>query len=55
MKRAKEREGVARGAAIEPVIGHLKSDLRRARSFLNGSRGASQNGMLAAAGWNLRK
>jgi len=26
-----------------------------ARSFLKGSRGASQNVMLAAAGWNLRK
>jgi len=54
-ERAKERKRVARRAAIEPVIGHLKSDHRMARSFLKGSRGASQNVMLAAAGWNLRK
>ena len=54
-ERAKERKRVARRAAIESVIGHLKSDHRMARSFLKGSRGASQNVMLAAAGGNLQK
>jgi len=54
-QRAKERRRRARRSAIEPVIGHLKSDYRMARCFLRGSLGASQNVMLAATAWNLRK
>ena len=49
-ERAKERKRVARRAAIEPIIGHLKRDHRIAQSILKGNRSASQNGMLAAAG-----
>lgn len=51
----KERKRFARRSAIEPVIGHLKNDFRMARCFLKGARGASQNLMLAAAAWNLKK
>jgi len=51
----KERKRQARRAAIEPLIGHLKSDYRMARCFLKGAVGSSINLLLAAAAWNLRK
>jgi IS5 family transposase len=44
-----------RRCAIEPVIGHLKSDFRMARNFLKGAIGDSMNVMLAAAAWNFKK
>jgi IS5 family transposase len=40
--------------AIEPVIGHMKSDGHLGRNFLLGSEGAAANLILAAAGHNLR-
>lgn len=54
-RKRKDRLRFARRAAIEPVIGHLKNDFRMARCFLKGALGASQNLMLAAAAWNLKK
>ena len=44
-----------RRCAIEPVIGHLKSDCRLARNYLRGFAGDTINLLLAAAAWNLRK
>jgi transposase, IS5 family len=44
-----------RRSAIEPKIGHLKSDHRMNRCFLRGLRGDAINAVLAAAGSNLRK
>ena len=44
-----------RRSAVEPVIGHLKSDTRMRRCFLKGLVGDAVNAMLAAAGFNLRK
>ena len=44
-----------RRSAIEPKIGHLKSDCRMGRCFLRGLRGDAINAVLAAAGSNLRK
>jgi transposase, IS5 family len=41
--------------AIEPVIGHLKSDTRMARNFLKGAHGDAINALLCAAAHNLRK
>ena len=41
--------------AIEPVIGHLKSDGRLARNFLKGIEGDAMNALLCGAGHNLRK
>jgi transposase, IS5 family len=41
--------------AIEPVIGHLKSDTRMSRNFLKGTRGDAINALLCAAAHNLRK
>ena len=40
--------------AIEPVIGHLKSDGHLGRNFLRGTEGDAANAILAAAGHNLR-
>jgi IS5 family transposase len=48
-KRLKRRN------AIEPVIGHMKSDGRLARNFLKGAHGDAINALLCAAAHNLRK
>jgi IS5 family transposase len=42
-------------AAVEPVIGHLKSDHRMLRNFLKGAIGDKLNLVLAGAAFNLRK
>jgi IS5 family transposase len=44
-----------RRCAIEPVIGHLKSDYRLARNYLKGFAGDTRNLLLAAAAWNFKK
>lgn len=44
-----------RRSAVEPKIGHLKSDHRLGRCFLKGLAGDAINLVLAAAGSNLRK
>jgi transposase, IS5 family len=43
-----------RRSAIEPVIGHMKSDGHLGRNFLRGTEGDAINLVLAAAGHNLR-
>ena len=50
-----ERKRRRRRSAIEPKIGHLKSDHRMARCFLARLAGDAINAVLAAAGSNLRK
>lgn len=50
-----ERRRRRRRSAIEPKIGHLKSDHRVDRCFLTGLRGDAINIVLAAAGANIRK
>lgn len=42
-------------AAIEPVIGHLKSDCRLERNYLPGEAGNAMNAILSAAAYNFRK
>lgn len=42
-------------AAIEPVIGHLKSDCRLERNYLSGEAGNAIHAILSAAGYNFRK
>ena len=44
-----------RRSAIEPTIGHLKSDNRMDRNYLKGIEGDKFNAVLAAAGYNMRK
>jgi IS5 family transposase len=43
-----------RRAAIEPIIGHLKSDFRLSRNLLKGQVGDEINVLMAACAWNLR-
>jgi Transposase DDE domain len=43
-----------RRSAIEPVIGHMKTDGRLDRNFLAGVRGDAINALLCGAGYNLR-
>jgi IS5 family transposase len=50
-----ERLRRRRRSAVEPKIGHLKSDCRMDRCFLKGLVGDAINAILAAAGSNLRK
>lgn len=54
-EKKKARNRFRRRAAIEPVIGHLKTDYRMARNFLKGVIGDSINLMLAAAAFNFKK
>lgn len=54
-QKRKKRKKFRRRAAIEPVIGHLKSDYRMAQNYLHGRRSPRMNAMLAATGWNLKK
>jgi IS5 family transposase len=44
-----------RRAAIEPVIGHLKSDTRLGRNYLLGEEGDRINAILSGCGFNVRK
>ena len=50
-----ERRRLKRRSAIEPVIGHMKSDCRMNRNYLKGFDGDRMNAMLAGAGFNFRK
>ena len=50
-----ERRWLKRRSAVEPVIGHLKSDCRLDRNHLKGTQGDRINAMLAGAGFNFRK
>jgi len=52
-QRDKKRKRCQRRAAIEPIIGHLKSDFRLARNFLNGVAGDCINLLMAAVAWNF--
>ena len=54
-QRDKKRKQCRRRAAIEPIIGHLKSDFRLSRNFLKGIKGDEINLLMAAAAWNLKK
>lgn len=44
-----------RRSAIEPIIGHVKSDCRGNRNRLKGTTGDQVNAILAAAAYNFRK
>ena len=53
-KRVKKKK-FRRRAAIEPVIGHLKTDFRMNQNYLSGDNSPQINAFLAAMGWNLKK
>jgi IS5 family transposase len=54
MTDAIKRE-MRRRAAIEPLIGHAKSEHRMGRNYLAGQAGDAINAVLAAAGYNFRR
>jgi len=54
-QRDKKRKRCRRRAAIEPIIGHLKTDFRLTRNFLKGVVGDSINLLMAACAWNMAK
>lgn len=54
-QRKKKRKKFRRRAAIEPVIGHLKTDFRMGQNYLHGTDSPQINAFLAATGWNLKK
>ena len=49
------KRDLRRRLAVEPVIGHAKSDHRMGRNFLKGVQGDAANAVLAAAGYNFRR
>ena len=42
-------------AAIEPIIGHLKTDFRLAQNYFLGETGPQINAFLSATAWNMKK
>lgn len=54
-EKKKARARFRRRAAIEPIIGHLKTDYRLEKNYLKGVVGDSINMMLAAAAFNFKK
>ena len=51
---AQQRRWLKRRQAIEPTIGHAKSDHRMDRCWLGGSTGDSLHAVLCASGFNIR-
>ena len=54
-QKTKIRKRFRRRAAIEPVIGHMKTDFRMARNFLKGVKGDQINALMAGAAWNFKR
>jgi len=54
-KQNKMKKQFGRRAAIEPIIGHLKSDHRMKRNFYKGITGDAINVMLSAAAFNFKR
>jgi len=54
-QRTKKRTHCRRRAAIEPIIGHLKSDHLVARNYLKGQIGDAINFIMAASSFNYKK
>ena len=50
-----EWKWLKRRQAIEPVIGHLKSENKLSRNYLHGKNGDRINAILAGCGFNIRK
>ena len=54
LEKSKLRSSFRRRAAIEPIIGHAKSDYGLERNYLKGEVGDAINAMLAAAAFNFK-
>ena len=53
-EKGKLRNSFRRRAAIEPIIGHTKSDFGLGRNYLKGETGDAINAILAAAAFNFK-
>jgi transposase, IS5 family len=51
----KLKRELRRRSAVEPVIGHLKSEHRMGRNYLWHRNGDAANAVLAAVGYNFRR
>lgn len=51
---AKEKKQLKRRQAIEPIIGHLKTDHGMDRCYLKGEQGDRLHAVLCAAGYNIK-
>lgn len=49
------RKKFRRRTAIEPLIGHLKSDFRMGQNYLHGEISSQINAFMSAAAWNFKK
>jgi len=54
-QKSVKRKKFRRRAAIEPLIGHLKSDFRMEKNYLHGEISSQINAFLSAAAWNFKK
>lgn len=54
-KRRKKHDLFCHRAAIEPTIGHIKTDHRMSRNYLRGVVGDAVNLMLSAASFNFKR
>jgi len=53
-QKEKKRKKCKAIAAIEPIIGHLKTDFRMGQNYLPGEQGIQINAFMAATEWNLK-
>ncbi|MCQ4142627.1 IS5 family transposase [Chryseobacterium sp. EO14] len=54
-QKQRKRKKFRTRAAIEPIIGHLKTDFRLAQNYFMGEAGPQINALLSATAWNLKK
>jgi len=54
-RKQRKRKHCRRRAAIEPIIGHIKSDHRAAINYLKGQMGDKINFIMSASGFNYKK
>lgn len=54
-QKQKKRKIFRSRAAVEPIIGHLKTDFRMAQNYLHGEAGIQINALMAATAWNMKK
>jgi len=50
-----KRKNCRTRAAIEPIIGHLKTDFRMQQNYLWGEEGMQIDALMATTAWNLKK
>lgn len=54
-QRQSKRKKFRTRAAIEPIIGHLKTDFKLAQNYFSEESGVQINALLSATAWNLKK